>query len=279
MKVMNHLRIAAAVGIIWMTFDVGAAQALYAPQKPTILESVGLDQKLGSQAPLDLQFADESGARVRLGDYFGEKPVILTLVYYECPMLCTLILNGTVRALRTLEFSAGQEFEIVTVSIDPGETPALAAQKRAEYLDIYRREGAESGWHFLTGEEEQIRALAESVGFRYAYDPETDEYAHASGIMVLTPGGVVARYFYGVEYSPRDLRLGLIEASESRIGSPVDQVLLFCYHYDPLTGKYSFTIMNILRVAGALTLLGIVTLIVTLLRREAKSKGVASAGV
>jgi cytochrome oxidase Cu insertion factor (SCO1/SenC/PrrC family) len=205
MKVMHHLRIAAAVGIIWMTFDVGAAQALYAPQKPTILESVGLDQKLGSQAPLDLQFADESGARVRLGDYFGEKPVILTLVYYECPMLCTLILNGTVRALRTLEFSAGQEFEIVTVSIDPGETPALAAQKRAEYLDIYRREGAESGWHFLTGEEEQIRALAESVGFSYKYDrgdrrvrpPQRDHGVDARGEWYPVT-------FYGHrEYSPQ----------------------------------------------------------------------------
>lgn len=233
-----------------------------------ILENVGLDQKLGSQVPLDLEFRDESGLKVTLGQYFGEKPVVLTLVYYECPMLCTLILNGTVRALRAMDFSAGEEFQIVTVSINPEETPVIAASKKDQYLESYRREGAEKGWHFLTGTEDQIRPLADAVGFRYAYDPESGEYAHASGIMVLTPEGKVARYFYGVEYSPRDMRLGLVEASSNQIGSPVDQVLLFCYHYNPLTGEYTFTILSILRVAGVLTILGLGLLLLVLLRKD-----------
>jgi protein SCO1/2 len=244
---------------------------------PDILENVGLDQKLGSQVPLDLEFLDESGQRVTLGQYFGENPVILTLVYYECPMLCTLILNGTVRALRAMNFSAGQEFQIVTVSINPEETPSIASEKKAQYLESYRREGAENGWHFLTGTEDQIRPLADAVGFRYAYDPESGEYAHAAGIMVLTPEGKVARYFYGVEYSPRDIRLGLVEASSNQIGSPVDQILLFCYHYNPLTGTYTFTILSILRVAGVLTILGLGLLLFVLLRKDRRRDARASA--
>ena len=244
---------------------------------PDILENVGLDQKLGSQVPLDLEFLDESGQRVTLGQYFGENLVILTLVYYECPMLCTLILNGTVRALRAMNFSAGQEFQIVTVSINPEETPSIASTKKAQYLESYRREGAENGWHFLTGTEDQIRPLADAVGFRYAYDPESGEYAHAAGIMVLTPEGKVARYFYGVEYSPRDIRLGLVEASSNQIGSPVDQVLLFCYHYNPLTGTYTFTILSILRVAGVLTILGLGLLLFVLLRKDRSREARASA--
>jgi protein SCO1/2 len=242
----------------------------------SILEQVGLDQKLGEQVPLGLEFRDESGRTVHLRDYFGERPVVLTLVYYECPMLCSLILNGTVRALRTLEFTVGREFDVLTVSIDPDETPELAAAKRTEYLSSYRREGAEKGWHFLTGREDQIRPLADSVGFRYAFDPASGEYAHAAGIMVLTPEGKVARYFYGVEYSPRDLKLGLIEASEKKIGSPVDQLLLLCYHYNPLTGRYNFAVMTAVRVGGALTVLGIVALLWTLIRRERKSGSAAA---
>jgi protein SCO1/2 len=242
----------------------------------SILERVGLDQKLGEQVPLGLEFRDESGRTVYLREYFGERPVVLTLVYYECPMLCSLILNGTVRALRTLEFTVGREFDVLTVSIDPDETPELAAAKRTEYLSSYRREGAEKGWHFLTGREDQIRPLADSVGFRYAFDPASGEYAHAAGIMVLTPEGKVARYFYGVEYSPRDLKLGLIEASEKKIGSPVDQLLLLCYHYNPLTGRYNFAVMTAVRVGGALTVLGIVALLWTLIRRERKSGSAAA---
>ena len=247
---------------------------LFAQQGPDLLDKIGLDQKLNSQVPLNLEFVNESGETVRLADYFGKKPVVLTLVYYECPMLCTLILNGTVRALRAMDFSAGQEFDVVTVSINPRETPELAVEKKRQYLDSYRREGAEGGWHFLTGREDQIRALADAVGYRYAYDPESGQYAHASGIMVLTPQGKVARYFYGVEYSSRDLRLGLIEAADERIGSPVDQVLLLCYHYNPLTGKYSFAIMSVLRVAGVLTIIAIAGLMIFFIRRE---RGAASA--
>jgi protein SCO1/2 len=213
-----------------------------------------------------------------LADLFGSRPVLLTLVYYECPMLCNLILNGTVRALRTLEFSAGREFDVITVSIDPEETPELAAGKKQEYLANYRRTGAESGWHFLTGREAEIRALADAVGFRYALDPASGEYAHAAGIMVLTPKGQVARYFYGVEYSPRDLKLGFMEAAEERIGSPVDQILLMCFHYNPLTGKYSFAVMSAVRIGGALTVLGIALLLFTLIRRDRKVRA-ATAGV
>jgi protein SCO1 len=235
---------------------------------PDIFEKVGIDQKLDSQVPLDLEFVDDAGRVVRLRDYFGDKPVVLTLVYFECPMLCTLILNGTLRAMRALDFTAGEEFQVVTVSIDPEETPALAAAKRAQYLENYQRDGAAPGWQFLTGREDQIQALADAVGFRYAYDPISGEYAHAGGIMVLTPEGRVSRYFYGVEYSARDLRLGLVEASDNRIGTPVDQILLYCFQYNPLTGKYSFAIMSALRVGGVLTLLGIALLLIFMIRRE-----------
>lgn len=249
-------------------FPMASSMAADQEGKPSILDNIGLDQKLGSQVPLDLEFIDEAGQPVKLGSLLGKKPVVLTLVYYECPMLCTLILNGTLRALRTLEFSAGNEFDVITVSINPAETPELATKKKAEYLGNYRREGAEKGWHFLTGREDQIQPLADAVGFRYAYDPASGEYAHASGIMILTPEGKVARYFYGVEYSPRDIRLGLVEAASETIGSPVDQVLLFCYHYNPLTGKYTFAVLSILRIAGALTVLGIALLLFFLLRRD-----------
>lgn len=272
-------RIASTLLLLSAGLCVGGAGQPVAPaDADSVLDQVGLDQKLGEQVPLGLEFRDESGRTVHLRDYFGERPVLLTLVYYECPMLCSLILNGTVRALRTLEFDVGREFDVLTVSIDPEETPELAAAKRMEYLSSYRREGAEKGWHFLTGREDQIRQLADSVGFRYALDPASGEYAHAAGIMVLTPEGKVARYFYGVEYSPRDLKLGLIEASEKKIGSPVDQLLLLCYHYDPLSGRYNFAVMTAVRVGGVLTVLGIVTLLWTLIRRERKS-GSAAAGV
>ena len=226
---------------------------------PPQLQDVGIDQKLDSQVPLDLAFRDEAGNAVKLESYFHRgKPVILTLVYYECPMLCTLVLNGLVSALRALSFDVGQQFEIVTVSFNPNETPQLATEKKQTYLDEYRRPGAENGWHFLTGDAAAVESLAQSVGFRYRYDPTVKQFAHAAAIMVLTPKGRVARYFYGVEYAPRDLRLGLIEAADEHIGNPVDQLLLFCFHYDPATGKYSAQILNILRVAAALTVLALV---------------------
>lgn len=218
---------------------------------------VGIDQRLNEQVPLDLTFRDETGKTVHLQDYFADKPVILSLAYYDCPMLCSLVVNGLIRALRTLSFSAGTEFSVLTVSFNPKDTPPMAAIKKQTALQSYSRPGTETGWHFLTGDEETIRKLTQAVGFRYQYDEKSKQYAHASGIMVLTPQGKVSRYFYGIEYAPRDVRLGLVEASAGKIGSPVDQVLLLCFHYDPTTGKYGFLITNGLRVAGVATVLAL----------------------
>ncbi len=254
-----------------LSAGTGAAQTVSSQTRPPGLEGVGIDQKLDAQVPLDLAFVDENGERVSLGRYFGDKPVLLTLVYYECPMLCTEILNGVLRAARTMNFQIGKEFEIVTVSIDPGETPRLAAEKKVYYAGGYGREGAAQGWHFLTGREEEIHRLADAVGFQYRYDPATDLYSHASSIMLLTPQGRVSRYFFGVEYSPRDLRLGMVEASENKIGSPIDQALLYCFHYDPATGKYSVVIMNVLRLAGVATVLAIASFILVMVARERRA--------
>lgn len=240
--------------------------------------AVGLDQRLNEQLPLDLSFRDETGKPVYLRDYFGEKPVVLALVYYQCPMLCTLVLNGLLRSLRALSFTAGTEFTVVTVSFDPRETSALAATKKAAYLQDYARPGAETGWHFLTGEEPAIQQLTQAVGFRYVYDAKADQYAHASGIIVLTPQGRIARYFYGVEYAPRDLRLGLVEASANKIGSPVDQLLLLCYHYDPATGKYGVLITNVIRLAGVATVLGLGTFMLVMFRRERQQQTTSPSG-
>ncbi|HEY6333370.1 MAG TPA: cytochrome c oxidase subunit II [Blastocatellia bacterium] len=224
---------------------------------PGPLQNIGIDQKLGDQVPMDLVFRDEAGDPVKLGQLFSDKPVILSLVYYDCPMLCTQVLNGLDRGINVLTFDLGKEFDIVTVSFNPKETPQLANAKKQEYLKIYRRPGASAGWHFLTGEQSQIDALANSVGFKYALDPKTGLYAHASGLMVLTPAGKISRYFYGIDYAPHDLKLALMEASKNKIGSPIDKVLLYCYQYDPATGKYSLMILRIIRIAGGATVAGI----------------------
>jgi protein SCO1/2 len=239
-----------------------------ASAKPGILSKIGIDQRLNAQVPLDLPFVDESGREVRLGEYFGKRPVILALVYYECPMLCTQVLNGLVSALGTLTFDAGREFDVVAVSINPREGPGLATQKKAAYVERYGRPHTAPGWHFLTGREEDIRRLADTVGFRYAYDAEIGQYAHGAGVEVLTPKGVVSRYFYGIEYSPRDIRLGLIEASEERIGTPVDDVLLLCFHYDPATGKYGATALGMVRIGAVLTVAAFLVFLAVSLRRE-----------
>jgi protein SCO1/2 len=240
--------------------------AVAASVLPPALRNIGLDQKLNGQIPLNLVFRDESGREAPLASYFGSRPVVLALVYYQCPMLCTQVLNGMVMSLRTMSLESGQDFEVVAVSIDPTEMPELAARKKAEYVKRYARGSA--GWHFLTGAEPQIKQLAAAVGFRYAYDPKTKQYAHASAIMVVTPSGRLSRYFYGIEYAPRDLRLGLVEASENKIGTPVDQVLLYCFHYDPNTGKYSAIVMNIVRLGALLTLLIFVPLLIWLWRSD-----------
>jgi protein SCO1/2 len=227
-----------------------------ASELPLGLEDIGFDQNLGNQVDLDLEFTDSTGKKVRLGDFFGDKPVILSFVYYECPMLCTLELNGLIKALRVItRFQPGEDFELVTVSFDSGETPEMAAEKKKGYLETYRRDGAEDAWHFLVGEESQIRSLADAVGFRYSYDEETDLYRHASGIVTLTPDGRASRYQFGVEYSGRDLQFALIDASDNGIGSLADAVMLYCFHYDPISGKYGFIVMNAVRLGGALTVL------------------------
>jgi len=236
--------------------------------EPTILRDVGIDQRLNELVPLDTVFRDESGREVRLGEYFGTKPVILSLAYYECPMLCSLVLNGLASALGVLSFDIGKEFDVVTISFDPRDTAEQAAVKKRTYVQRYPRTGAETGWHFLTGAAPSIERVAKAVGFRYAYDSEQKQFAHAAGIMVLTPEGRLARYFYGIEYSPRDLRLGLIEAAERRIGSPVDQILLYCFQYDPHTGRYGAVIINIVRLGGAATLVVLGAFITAMLLRD-----------
>ena len=221
------------------------------PVLPSALEGVGIDQKLNEQVPLNLVFRDEAGRSVSLSSFFeAGKPVILVPVYYRCPMLCTQILAGVESSLKAVSLNPGQDFQVVAFSFDPKDTPETAASKRELYLRRYGRPGTANGWHFLTGDEPDIKALTDSIGFHYKYDPKTDQFAHASGIMVLTSDGHISKYFYGVDYAPRDLRLGLVEASQDKIGNPVDQILLFCYHYDPATGKYGAMAMNMVRLAG-----------------------------
>lgn len=236
--------------------------------RPELLKDVGIDQKLNDSIPLGLTFKDEHGNAVELRQYFGQRPVILSLVYYSCPMLCTQVLNGLMRNLRDIPMDAGKQFNVVTVSIDPTERPVLAAAKQALYTGFYGRPGAAEGWHFLTGDAQSIKQLASAVGFRYAYDAESKQFAHASGIIILTPEGKISRYFYGITYHERDLRLGLVDASAGKIGTLTDQVLLFCYHYDPVTGKYGLLISRVVKLAGLLTVLGIALLILFLSRHE-----------
>ncbi len=240
--------------------------------RPSILGKIDFQQRLNQQIPLDLFFRDDTGKQVQLGDYFGKRPVVLQLVYYQCPMLCTLALNGTLRAFRASSFTAGREFEAVTVSINPEETPALAGAKKAVYLGKYGRPAAANGWHFLTGQEPAIHALADAVGFQYAYDPASKQYAHTTGLLVLTPEGRVARYQYGVEYSARDLEFSIVDASHGKIGSPAEKFLLFCFHYDPAAGKYSTAVMNILRASSIAVFLALGTFIAVMVRRDQRKK-------
>ena len=223
--------------------------------RPPRLENVGIEQHLNAQVPPDLIFGDDTGKTVKLGDYFGRKPLILNLVYYNCTMLCGEALAGLASAMRLVKFDVGNEFDVITVSFDPRETPEMAAAKKKDYVDRYGRANAAAGWHFLTGQPDSINALTKAVGFQYQYDPKSNQYAHATAIMVLTPQGRISRYFYGVDFPPKDLRMGLVEASQGKIGNAVDAVLLYCYHYNPETGKYGAMVANILRLAGAATIL------------------------
>jgi protein SCO1/2 len=225
-----------------------------ANQKPEILKDIGIDQRLDAPLPLDAPLRDEAGRAVRLGDYFGKRPVVLAFVYYNCPMLCTQVLNGLVAALNVVSLDAGTDFDVVAISFDTRETPAMAAAKKDAYLTRYKRPNSAGGWHFLTGDEPSIARLTKAAGFRFRYDEKLDQFAHASAVMVVTPQGRLARYFYGIEYAPRDLRLGLVEASAGRIGTPVDQILLYCFHYDPSSGKYGWVVVRMIRLASLATL-------------------------
>lgn len=270
-------RTAAAVVMAAALAAPAGAQVMPEPGQPSsarpgILGKIGIDQRLNQQVPLDLPFVDERGRDVKLGDYFGKRPVILALVYYECPMLCTQVLNGVVSVLGVIKFNAGTEFDFIAVSINPKEGPGLAAQKKQTYVDRYKRPGTEQGFHFLTGTQASIDRLAQAVGFRYEYDAEIGQYAHGAGIEILTPKGVISKYFYGIEFPPRDIQFGLIQASEQRIGSRIDDVLLLCYHYDPATGKYGLVAIDAVRIGGVATVLAFLAFLFVSLRRERAAK-------
>jgi len=267
-----------ALIIISLTFISASAQRvehynspLYSPKTydpnraetsnglPNVLKTVGIEQKLGDQLPLDAVFKNEDGKQVKIGDYFGKgRPVILALVYYECPMLCNEVLNGLTGSLKGISFDAGKEFDVLAISFDARENdkPDLAKNKKAGYVERYQRPNSANGWHFLTGTQEEIDKVTKAVGFNYEYDKQTDQFAHAGGVMIITPEGKISRYFYGIDYSPKDLKFGIMESAENKVGNPAEQLLLYCFHYDPSTGKYGLAVINVIRIAGVLTLLG-----------------------
>ena len=250
------------LALVLMLFALSLAGQVPAPIPtgpvggPPILRDVGIDQHEGDPIPFDAEFRDENGKDVRLAEYFGQKPVILALVYYRCPMLCTMVLNDLTRSMNSLPMTAGDQFTVLAVSFDPNETPELAAAKKQQYLRAYRRPHSEDGWHFLTGQQQSISRLTAAVGFRYAWDAKNQQWAHSSGLVILTPDGRISRYFYGIDYAPNDLRLALAEAGEKKISPSVStRVLLYCFHYDPSTGKYGLAIMRLLQIGGVLTLM------------------------
>ena len=269
------MRRSALAAILLAAAGAALGQPMAAPEagpradvQPAMLSGIAIEQRLNEAIPGDLVFRDEAGKSVRLGDLFASKPTIVNLVYYNCPMLCTEVLNGLVSALRVVSLTAGRDFDVVVVSFDPREKPADAAAKKIAYVGRYGRPGSDRGWHFLTGAPEAIGALARSVGFHYRFDADQNQFAHASAIYVLTPAGRLSRYFLGIEYAPRDLRLALVEASEGAIGTPVDRLLLYCFHYDPKAGKYSAAIVKIVRATGIATLAAIVFAVVRMSRRR-----------
>jgi len=246
---------------------MGAMSSPPTNQRPPALKAVGIEQHLDQQIPPNLAFRDESGKPVKLADYFGKRPMILNLVYYQCPMLCGEVLAGLASAMTLVNFDVGKQYDVITVSIDPRETPEMATEKKNTFVQRYHRAGAADGWHFLTGDKADIEALAKASGWQYEFDESTGQFAHATAILVLTPEGKISRYLYGVEFPPKDLRLALVEASQNKIGSAVDQVLLYCYHYDPATGKYGAIIVNIMRLAGVLTMLILGAFLFVMFRR------------
>jgi protein SCO1 len=265
-------RLALVVGVLAsFAFGQGMTQGIMSPPanvRPPYLQNVGIEQHLDGQVPANLAFVDDAGRAVKLGDYFGKKPLILNLVYYNCTMLCGEALAGLTGAMKMIKFDAGNEFDVITVSFNPNETPQIAAAKKADYIKRYGRPGAEAGWHFLTGPADSINALTKAVGFQYQYDADSKQYAHATAIMVLTPEGRISRYFYGIDFPPKDLRMGLVEASSGKIGNLTDQVLLYCYHYDPAVGKYGAVVSNMLKLGGAVTILLLAGLLFILIRMD-----------
>ena len=270
--VRQPAQVALCTLLLWCGAALPVRAHPVAQQAPAVLPQVGLEQRLHEFIPLDLPWWDEAGQPVFLRDYFGSKPVILTLVYYDCPNLCTLVLDGLLKTLRVLSLTVGKDFHVLTVSINPTNPPSLAAVRHGHYIRAYGRAGVADGWHFLTGQPESIQRLTQAVGLRYTYDAAQGEFAHAAGIMVLTPQGQLARYFYGVEYAPRDVRLALVEAAASKIGSPIDQLLLLCYHYDPQSGTYSLAILRLLRLAGVATVVALGTCLGVMLQRERRKR-------
>jgi protein SCO1/2 len=255
----------------FMTGAINDAAGPPSSLKPDQLKEVTFKQRLNQQLPLDAAFKDEYGRPVTLGRYFGQKkPVIVAFVYYTCPMLCTQIMNGISSSLRALPFTAGQDFDVVLVSFDPRDNPAAALEKKQALLKYWNSEQTSGGWHFLTGDEATIQRVTDAAGFVYKFDPQTGQYAHVSGILVATPDGHLARYFYGIEYSAKELRLALVESGEGHIGSPIDELLLYCYHYDPEQGRYGATVMNLVRGAAVLTLAAMAVFFVASRRRESQ---------
>jgi protein SCO1/2 len=285
------LKLLLSLGILLLAANVSAQKSehynspLYSPKTydpsqagvssglPPILKSVGIEQKLNEQLPLSAEFKDENGNVVRLGDYFGkEKPVILALVYYECPMLCNEVLNGLTGSLKGISFDAGKEFEVVAISFDVRENdkPDLAKNKKASYLNRYGRPGADNGWHFLTGTQSEIDRVTQAVGFNYQFDEATNQFAHAGGVMIITPEGKISRYLYGIDYAPKDLKFSLMDSAEGKIGNPAEQLYLYCFHYDPSTGKYGLTILKLLRLMAIATVVGIGAMLLVFWRSNKK---------
>ncbi len=271
---MNVLRCFSALA--WLLLTAGSAfggSVVPSTEMPGPLKAVGYDQRIGEKVPVGSSWQDEAGRSVKLGDLLGQRPAVLVLAYYHCPMLCDLVLQGVETGLKPLSLDPGRDFDILVASIDPAETPALAAKKKREVLERYARPGTEGGWHFLTGSRDSIARLTQAVGFRYVYDPARNQFAHAAGMVILTPEGRVSRYILGVEFPARDIRLGLVESAHGKLGNIVDQALLYCFHYDPTLGRYSAATLNILRISAVATVLALALLIVLLRRRETAEPG------
>ncbi len=274
--VLAPAAVAALAGVsVFAQADAPGLRPAAAPPSnamPVALQQIRFDQRLDQQLPLDAEFKDEQGATVRLGDYFGARPVVVAFVYYECPMLCNQILNGLVSGIGVLDQTVGEDFDVVAISFDARETPVQAAAKKATYVDAYKRPGSERGWHFLTGDETTIKRVTDTAGFQFAWDAATQQFAHASGVIVATPEGKLSRYLFGIEYPPRDLKFALMESSAGRIGSVVDQVLLYCYHYEPATGSYSLVAMNAVRLGGLVTMVALFGFVGISLRRDSRAR-------